>query len=466
MNIDKIVEAMVVQLGNIRSGTWCTAVALAKKADHSLDENNLQEIEARFRIRAEEAGFFLDYSPHYRKDVPLARKDFAVWNLKPEKEFDKVSWTVCKEYDFADVFEIDLQNSEIIYRNTEQNPAEQKYSCNMEQWQEILQLVKDCKFGQWNAVYGNTSGMYNKRWKIELKKLGDTVYEIRGDHCVPQMWRIFDILYQKCKSLLQLEELSCPDPQKYKFIQNTVIAGIFASPDKKIFSYITRGERVKLIREPDNPYDKNAIRVEIAFSEGSKIGYIPAKLAVLWAPCIDSGRVFTGWINVFEEVMEKGDIDVYEEIDPEDSNAGADYAEITLPREELVYRNNLDKITGIYFKFSALGCCYFSMYISFTGYRILFKEKVRKNKGTYVRKYINFTKEQWKKEIFPRLEECDFLTWEGPFWDPFDQNSIDNGLWEMIIWKNNRKKKRFFVDDDYSNPHQWDIWLDFVFDHL
>ena len=40
----------------------------------------------------------------------------------------------------------------------------------------------------------------------------------------------------------------------------------------------------RLIREPENEYDPNAIRVEI---DGRKVGYLPRDLAPAWGPRLD-----------------------------------------------------------------------------------------------------------------------------------------------------------------------------------
>ena len=50
--------------------------------------------------------------------------------------------------------------------------------------------------------------------------------------------------------------------------------------------YITSGESVLLIREPSNPYDSNAIRVDNVRSE--RIGHIPRQVAAKLAPFLDS----------------------------------------------------------------------------------------------------------------------------------------------------------------------------------
>jgi hypothetical protein len=45
-----------------------------------------------------------------------------------------------------------------------------------------------------------------------------------------------------------------------------------------------------LVREPDNPHDPNAIRVEIA---GFYLGYVPRHIAKDLAPLIDRGERYT-----------------------------------------------------------------------------------------------------------------------------------------------------------------------------
>ncbi len=44
-----------------------------------------------------------------------------------------------------------------------------------------------------------------------------------------------------------------------------------------------------LVRQPDNPYDKNAIAVELTKEQ---IGFIPAPLAARLAPRIDAGEAY------------------------------------------------------------------------------------------------------------------------------------------------------------------------------
>lgn len=58
------------------------------------------------------------------------------------------------------------------------------------------------------------------------------------------------------------------------------------------------GESLQLVREPENPYDKNAIRV--FRPNGLDVGYMPQDNAAEIAPRMDSGETFFAtveWIN-------------------------------------------------------------------------------------------------------------------------------------------------------------------------
>ena len=55
-------------------------------------------------------------------------------------------------------------------------------------------------------------------------------------------------------------------------IQNSPLAGSQYYAVSKVWNDIRAGDRLMLIREPDNRHDRNAIRVEW---NGHKIGYVP-----------------------------------------------------------------------------------------------------------------------------------------------------------------------------------------------
>jgi len=63
-----------------------------------------------------------------------------------------------------------------------------------------------------------------------------------------------------------------------------------------------RGEPLRLVREPDNPYDRNAIRVRRV--NGDEVGFVPKTDAVELARKMDAGqqiRAEVDWLNSPDE---------------------------------------------------------------------------------------------------------------------------------------------------------------------
>lgn len=67
------------------------------------------------------------------------------------------------------------------------------------------------------------------------------------------------------------------------------LAGVtFGSRQHYIKEYARQAQKYFLLREPDNKFDPNAIRVLVSKYKAD-IGYIPAKKAELLAPLMDAG---------------------------------------------------------------------------------------------------------------------------------------------------------------------------------
>lgn len=74
--------------------------------------------------------------------------------------------------------------------------------------------------------------------------------------------------------------------------------GILYGNRQAAISRCTRGESLELVREPENPYDKNAIRIRRL--NGEDIGYVPRDEAPELASTIDAGqgvRAEVDWLN-------------------------------------------------------------------------------------------------------------------------------------------------------------------------
>lgn len=66
------------------------------------------------------------------------------------------------------------------------------------------------------------------------------------------------------------------------------------TPRQPFVKQAKKGDRLTFRREPDNPYDPNAIAVEWSDAGGDRhqIGYVPRTLAQLLAPMADEGAFF------------------------------------------------------------------------------------------------------------------------------------------------------------------------------
>lgn len=73
----------------------------------------------------------------------------------------------------------------------------------------------------------------------------------------------------------------------------TKVAGVTHNGIQLILPKLKSGLPLCFVREADNPYDDNAIRVEC---NGRKIGYLRAELAADLAPIVDNGGAITGTI--------------------------------------------------------------------------------------------------------------------------------------------------------------------------
>lgn len=81
-------------------------------------------------------------------------------------------------------------------------------------------------------------------------------------------------------------------------VQSSPLAGFRYHDAAKVWTELKIGDRLRLVREPDNPYDPNAVRVEW---QGVKLGYVPRREngALAWA--MDHGEPVYARISVLRE---------------------------------------------------------------------------------------------------------------------------------------------------------------------
>lgn len=81
-------------------------------------------------------------------------------------------------------------------------------------------------------------------------------------------------------------------------VQRSPLAGFRYYDGGRVWREMNVGDRLDLVREPDNPYDANAIRVEW---RGHKLGYVPRRDNAAVARQIDHGAGLEARITRLEE---------------------------------------------------------------------------------------------------------------------------------------------------------------------
>ena len=89
------------------------------------------------------------------------------------------------------------------------------------------------------------------------------------------------------------------------FLLGIEIAGTNHAPDiERLYDLLQEGDRVRLVREPENPYDEYAIRIDTengdplgylapdptALAANEKLGYIPRYTNKVFARLMDAGK--------------------------------------------------------------------------------------------------------------------------------------------------------------------------------
>ena len=107
--------------------------------------------------------------------------------------------------------------------------------------------------------------------------------------------------------------ISVPMPfERDIFLFDTFVAGTtYIEGIDELEPYIQEGDKLTFIREPGNPYDENAIRIQNR--DGVKLGYVPKKDNIVFARLMDAGKLLFGKVSAKEYAGRwlKIDIQVY-----------------------------------------------------------------------------------------------------------------------------------------------------------
>jgi hypothetical protein len=87
----------------------------------------------------------------------------------------------------------------------------------------------------------------------------------------------------------------------HMLLQDSPLAGFQYHAGKTLWPQMQVGDALALVREPDNPHDPRAVRVEW---QGRKIGYVPRRENADVARLMDNGQTLTARIARLAEVRD------------------------------------------------------------------------------------------------------------------------------------------------------------------
>ncbi|OYY93732.1 MAG: hypothetical protein B7Y41_09665 [Hydrogenophilales bacterium 28-61-23] len=93
--------------------------------------------------------------------------------------------------------------------------------------------------------------------------------------------------------LIMASAQACAETEQRLILQTSPVAGFQFYAGKALFPLMRTGDALALLREPDNPYDPKAVRVEW---RGVQIGYAPRVDNVDLARLMDRGARIEGRI--------------------------------------------------------------------------------------------------------------------------------------------------------------------------
>lgn len=82
-------------------------------------------------------------------------------------------------------------------------------------------------------------------------------------------------------------EGATPEPRRQVLIQRSPLAGFHYHAGEELWPQLAAGEPLALVREPTNPYDERAVRIDW---RGRKLGYLPRNENAAVAQMLDRGE--------------------------------------------------------------------------------------------------------------------------------------------------------------------------------
>ena len=201
---EQIVKTLLEKAKSLPPGTAISTAQLYNLVypNGQSDSKDLFQLHFELEARSKKVGLFFDSSAHWNLCEGLPYNlDFVIRPRQRNINFDKIRYCESAYPGPDEILLIDFGDKSICsYEAYKDIPK--PYKCSREQWHDIIDLIKDCNFAQWERKYNNRYILDGMQWEIELIKNERTRKKIYGSNEFPAAWRIFEALKQKCIQLM------------------------------------------------------------------------------------------------------------------------------------------------------------------------------------------------------------------------------------------------------------------------
>ena len=162
--------------------------------------------------------------------------------------------------------------------------------------------------GKWWLYTGTTDSICSHFWQDDTSNLlpcvispcsahhGIIIFDKKNEkYAIKHIDVVFPALHGKNG------EVSIPKPfERDIFLFDTYVAGTsHVEGIEELEPHLQIGDRLAFFREPENPYDAQAIVIKT--TDGVKIGYVPRQDNVIFARLMDAGKLLFGKITEKEK---------------------------------------------------------------------------------------------------------------------------------------------------------------------
>lgn len=222
----------------------------------------------------------------------------------------------------------------------------------------------------------------------------------------------------------------------YRLVKKTSIAGVsFLENRGSVMASTNVGDTLRLVREPDNSHDPNAIRIDR--NGGQKLGYIPRTETADFIDKMDAGIIYTGIITSLQRHEYKIEADIYE-------------------RMQIPFPDFTSFSLKTYGFFSPVTVCSFNL----RERKFTYKEQSQPHCDGYHCVELKFSTDYWEKAL-TSIQQFNFPAWEKYYDNPM---VLDGTQWKITIRRRNGKPIKISGSNAY--PEEWEILQNFIYDCL